>query len=51
MVRQRAAAEHQAEFTRIDDGDGGQGPDDVPILLDESRTRQAEIFLNFEQLF
>ena len=47
----RATAEHEAEVAGVDGGNRRQRFDDVPILLDQRRPRQAEMLLDFQQLF
>jgi hypothetical protein len=44
-----AAAEHQPERRGLGRNDRRQGLDDMPVLLDERRARQAEMRLDFQQ--
>ena len=44
-----AAAEHQQERRGVGRSDRRQGLDDMPVLLDERRARQAEMRLDFQQ--
>jgi hypothetical protein len=49
-AQRRAAAEHKTEVASVNGGNRRERLDDVPILFDQPRTREAEVLLNLKQL-
>ncbi len=50
-AERRTATEHEPERRGVGGGgDSGERLDDVPVLLDQRRARQAEVVLDFEEV-